>query len=233
MCIITGIQWFLGFGHSWDALILRILGPWKPRRFSTSHTFSRPPMNVIKCSIDYCEKNARTWTHSDRVTHTCVSIASDNGLSPIRRQAISWTNVDLPNGHLVMHFSEILVKIRKLPFKKMHLKMTSAKWRPPCLGLHVSDMHDNTFHYPITDIADAFVYIFVLFNSVKHVTLATGRFPTGWFMLLIITLIYNVSTYFGDGFIKSVKIFSWAISQRRPVTIYEGCYENVVKHSGK
>ena len=32
---------------------------------------------------------------------------------------------------------EILIGIQTFPFKKMHLKMSSAKWRPFCLGLNV------------------------------------------------------------------------------------------------
>ena len=67
-----------------------------------------------------------------------TNIASDNGLSPIRRQAIIWTNAVIllirPQG---TSFSEILFETRKFSFKKMHLKMTSAKWRPFCLGLNV------------------------------------------------------------------------------------------------
>ena len=41
-----------------------------------------------------------------------VSIASGNGLSPTRRQAIAWTNGDLlPAGPLGTNFSEIRIKI--------------------------------------------------------------------------------------------------------------------------
>ena len=41
-----------------------------------------------------------------------VSIGSDNGLSPIRRQAIIWTNAGLLSiGPLETNFSEILIKI--------------------------------------------------------------------------------------------------------------------------
>ena len=81
-------------------------------------------------------------THWGRVTHICVSnltiIASDNGLLPGRRQAIIWTNAGiLLIGPLGTHFSEILIGIQTLSFKKMHLKMPSAKWRPFCLGLNV------------------------------------------------------------------------------------------------
>ena len=81
-------------------------------------------------------------THWCRVTHICVSritnIGSDNGLSPGRRQAIIWTNVGiLLIRTLGTNFSEILSEIHTFSFKKMHLKMSSAKWRPFCLGLNV------------------------------------------------------------------------------------------------
>ena len=74
-------------------------------------------------------------THWGRVTHICVSnvtiIGSDNGLSPGGRQAITWTNVGiLLIGPLGTNFSEILIGIQTSSFKKMHLKMSSAKWRP-------------------------------------------------------------------------------------------------------
>ena len=31
----------------------------------------------------------------------------------------------------------MLIKYQMFSFKKMHLKMSSAKWRPPCPGLNV------------------------------------------------------------------------------------------------
>ena len=81
-------------------------------------------------------------THWDWVTHTCVSkltiIGSDNGLAPGRRQTIIWTNdVILLIGPLGTNFNEILIGIQTFSFEKMHLKMSSAKWRPFCLGLNV------------------------------------------------------------------------------------------------
>ena len=64
-----------------------------------------------------------------------VSIGSDNGLSPVRRQAIIWTSVGLlSNGNLRTNFNEILIKMQNLSFTKMHLKISSAKWRPFCPG---------------------------------------------------------------------------------------------------
>ena len=80
-------------------------------------------------------------THWGRVMHICgnelTNIGSDNGLSPERHQAIIWNNVGLlliePLG---TNFSEISIGIQTFSFKKMHLKMSSAKWRPFCLGLN-------------------------------------------------------------------------------------------------
>ena len=80
-------------------------------------------------------------THWGRVTHICVgnltTIGSDNGLSPGRRQAIIWTNARLLLiGPLGTNFSEILIKVLTFSFKKMRLKVSSAKRRPFSLGLN-------------------------------------------------------------------------------------------------
>ena len=80
--------------------------------------------------------------HWSRVTHICVSrltiTGSDNGLSPGRRQAIIWTNAGiLLIGPLGTNFSENLIAILTFSFTKMRLKVSSAKWRPFCLGLNV------------------------------------------------------------------------------------------------
>ena len=83
-----------------------------------------------------------TLNHWGRVTHICVGkltiTGSDNGLSPGRRQAIIWTNAGiLLIGPLGTNFSEISIAIEIFSFKKMHLKISSAKWRPFCLGPNV------------------------------------------------------------------------------------------------
>ena len=84
-----------------------------------------------------------TWlTHWGRVTHICVSkltiIGSDNGLLPDRRQAIIWTDAGLLLiGPLGTNFSEILIEILTFLFKKMRLKVSSAKRWPFCLSLNV------------------------------------------------------------------------------------------------
>ena len=84
----------------------------------------------------------RELTHWGRVTHICFGnltiIGSDNGLSPGRRQAIIWTSAGiLLIGPLGTNFSEVLIGIHTFSLKKMHLKMSSAKWRPFCLVLNV------------------------------------------------------------------------------------------------
>ena len=89
-------------------------------------------VNSISCSL----------THWGRVTHKCISklttIGSNNGLSPGWHKAIILTNNGiLLIGPLGKNFSEILIKIYRFSFKKMHLKMSSGKWRPFCLGLNV------------------------------------------------------------------------------------------------
>ena len=65
-----------------------------------------------------------------------IIIGSDNGLSPVRRQAIIGTNAGiLLIGPLGTNFSEILIGIQTFSFKKLRLKTGSAKWRLFCLGL--------------------------------------------------------------------------------------------------
>ena len=81
-------------------------------------------------------------THWDRVTHICVHklpiTGSDNGLLQGRRQAIIWTNDQILSiGPLETNVSEIFNGIPSFSFKKLHLKLSSAKWRPFCLSTNV------------------------------------------------------------------------------------------------
>ena len=90
-------------------------------------------------------------THWGRVTHICVSkltiIGSDNGLSPSRCQAIIWTNSGiLLSGTLWINFSGIVSEIHTFSLKKMHLKMSSVKCRPFCLGLNVLTKISSVLH---------------------------------------------------------------------------------------
>ena len=106
-------------------------------------------LTVIK--INRCQKpHFMSLTHWGRVTHICVGkltiSGSDNGLSLGRRKAIISTNA----GILLMrplgtNFSEILLGIQTFSFNKMHLKMSSAKWRPlsrsQCVKCQIWSIH--------------------------------------------------------------------------------------------
>ena len=67
-----------------------------------------------------------------------TTIASGNGLSPGRRQSITWSSA----GILLIRpvrtkFSEIIMKIHTFTFNEKHLKMSTAKHWPFCIGLNV------------------------------------------------------------------------------------------------
>ena len=109
--------------------------------------------------------------------HICVGnltiIGSDNGLSPGWRQAIIWTNAGiLVIGPLGANFSEILIEILIFSFKKMHLKVLSAKWRPFCLGLIVLT------HWSRNQMATIFEMIF--FTMIFLQT----KIPFRWWLLI-------------------------------------------------
>ena len=108
------------------------------RKYSTVHMYITKICPFLCCAC-FCRGYITQW---GRVTHICVGnltiIGSDNGLSPGRRQAITWTNVGiLLIGPIGTNFSEMLIAIHTFSFKKMHLKMSSAKLRPFFLGLNV------------------------------------------------------------------------------------------------
>ena len=79
-------------------------------------------------------------THWGQNTHICIGkltiIASDNGLSPGWHKAIIWTSAGiLLIAPLGTNFNEISIEIHTFSLKKMHLKMSSAKWLPFCHSL--------------------------------------------------------------------------------------------------
>ena len=116
--------------HGWHAGAFTLIVP---------QIFERSHQTIWKIIFDVM------WyvlTHWGRVTHICVSkvtiIVSDNGLSPGRRQAIIWNNAGiLLIGTLGTNFNEIFIEILTFSFKKMRLKVSSAKRQPLCLGLNV------------------------------------------------------------------------------------------------
>ena len=88
------------------------------------------------------------------MTHICVgnltTIGSDNGLSPGQRQTIIWANAGiLLNRTLETNFNEISIEIHTFSFKKIHLKMSSGKWRPSCPGLNMLTGYSKTVVSPV------------------------------------------------------------------------------------
>ena len=77
--------------------------------------------------------------HWGQVTHIYVNkrtiIVSENGLSPGRRQAIIWINDGILSIRTIgTYFSEMLIGISTFSLKKLHLKISSARWRPGVLS---------------------------------------------------------------------------------------------------
>ena len=118
-----------------------------------------------------------TLTHWGRVTHICVS-----NLTPDRRQVIIWTNARiLLIGPLGTNCSEILIEILNVSFKKMRVKVSSAKWRPFCLGLNVlKRLRITVVDFSVTVTVCTFasgVWMFCTVNA--NSKLAPGN-PTLW-----------------------------------------------------
>ena len=111
-------------------------------------------------------------------------IGSDNGLSPGRHQAFIRTNAEnLLIRTLGTKSSEVLSKTHTFLIKKMHLKMSSEKWRPFCLGLNVlSDLGVNKMIVVLqTLISNAFYWIKSF----------TGSFKLHWSLFLGVQLVMS------------------------------------------
>ena len=132
-------------------IVVKVKILWHFALGNASHVFNGNKWNVVALNklkvhvlgtlINF-SRVFNALTHWGRATHICASkltiIASDNGLSPGRSQAIIWNNAGIVSiGLLGTNFSEIFIEILTFSFKKMRLKVSSAKWRPFCLGLNV------------------------------------------------------------------------------------------------
>ena len=106
-------------------------------------------------------------------------IGADSALSPGRRQAIIWTNARiLLIGPLGTIFVEILIGFQIFSYKKMHLKMSSAKWRPFCLGLDVLRYGWMIIFYGklwIQLLIHGFIYGQIRGDQSRFISLVPGR----------------------------------------------------------
>ena len=105
---------------------------WRHHEVSATHLKIRT-RRVAQSSKELCDF---ILTHRGIFTSlNYPNIGSDNGLSPVRYQAISWTSAGLLfTNHFGSKVSEIWIKIQQFTDKKMTLKMSS--W-PFCFGVSV------------------------------------------------------------------------------------------------
>ena len=153
------------------------------------------------------------------MTHLCVGnltiIGSDNGLSPGRRQAITWTNVGIlliePLG---TNFSEMLGEIHTYSFKKIHLKVSSGKWWPFCLGLNM--LNSLPCHHAKCVLNGLFAHSLwcqvdmktntSAFLGIEHIDDETNWPPFSKYHLLIYFPVWKLLLYFYWNLFEKVQI---------------------------
>ena len=144
-------------------------------------------------------------THWGRVTHICVGnltiIGPNNGLSPGRRQAIIWTNMILLIGPWGTNASENLIGIQTFSFKKMYLKMSSARWRPICLGLNVFKTLAMEC-YAIT-LFSIFIVVTISFYLLKRFRKINNIYTYSVYHVLTLRLIMY-SQYYGYRYMRGL-----------------------------
>ena len=84
----------------------------------------------MTCSIDL-SKHVRVCARTRVHTRTCFSFVYPSVSS------FSWTSDNRIMKPLGINFSDISIRIQTFSFKKIRLKVSSAKWRSFCLGLNV------------------------------------------------------------------------------------------------
>ena len=120
------------------------------------------------------------------------------GLSLGQRQTITWTNDDLLSvATLGRNLSQIWNQIQKFSFKKLHLKMLSAKCQPFCFSLNVLrlyiDYHNywlvtvtianNEFHDKFSQMRLSFIVKSSLIHFLDILFFKTTIFSLLWHML--------------------------------------------------
>ena len=93
---------------------------------------------------------------------------------------IIWTIDDMLSIPSGTHFNEILFVIQKFSFKEMHLKISSAKWRPFCRGLNVHTVDPNMSMSPCCQMCCQQVNIFeqfVTYLTMTHTSSDNRPYP--------------------------------------------------------
>ena len=119
---ITGIITY----PSWDKTLIKLIPRWHFSKFPRDCSYAMAPQGL---------------TYWSRATYICVSKLTiisldDKGLTPGWRHTIIWNHAGILLIRILgTNFSEILNEMHTFSFKKMQLKMSSAKWRLFRLGL--------------------------------------------------------------------------------------------------
>ena len=126
------------------------------------------------------------------MTHICVGnltiIGSDNGLSSGWRQVINWSNAGtLLVGRYGTNPSEILIQLLAFSFKKMRLKVSTAKWRLFCLGINVLKGRD--YHLPF------FHQHWFYSNGFGGANKQSLTFRSLWYLAVILKVYFSNSLY--------------------------------------
>ena len=107
-------------------------------------SFKFPRGQWVKITIEISRNLIDLWvlTHWGLVMHIChqprpslVQIMACRlfGAKPLSKPMLGYCELN----SLRTNFSEILIKIQNFSLRKIHLKISSVKWRPYCLGLNV------------------------------------------------------------------------------------------------
>ena len=144
---VTYLQ-LLANSSQWHAILLDLIGvchlmtnynSQNRTIFSEFGNINSPYIRHVILVLDWSWKHWKPYTiriHFNSpqcriyATMNWVSTGSGNGLSPVRHQAITRTNAGIFSiGLLGANINENRIKIQNFSFMKMHLKMSSAKWR--------------------------------------------------------------------------------------------------------
>ena len=130
------VQIHRGINHTTDVALPKSKGDKQTNRDKDQPTDGQMALTT---TIACCPEGQRdtiiyTFTHSGQVTHICIT---ERGLSPIQRQAITWTNdckLD-PKEHSSVKFPS---KLRHFHWWNCIWKCYLPKWRPSYPGLNES-----------------------------------------------------------------------------------------------
>ena len=118
-----------------DDIIVTMMMTWCSKINNDDLTWWRHQMETFSALLALCAGNSPVTGEftSQRPVTRSLDAFFDLRLNK-RCQAIIWTNAGMlfigPSG---TKFREMLIEIYTFSFKKMHLRMSSGKWRPFCL----------------------------------------------------------------------------------------------------